>query len=130
MTQDEHILAIRRDDSDTIALSMSAEGVDDLHTLIGKARHIITTLPDQDLVLKVDYKAQVLSLLGLDYQTELKVGLKRTCIDVWLVGADEKTAARFWPMWDGDDVVFPEDNNPDSITDFVEKYRSSTELLN
>ena len=126
----ENILAIRGHGVDTIALSLSSEAVDDLHTLIGKARHIISTLPDQDLVLKVDYKAPVLSLLGLDYQTELKVGLRRTCIDVWEVGSEESTASRFWPMWDGDQVVFPDDCDFDAISLFADQYQSLTDLLN
>ena len=130
MSDLEHILAIRVHGKDTIALSLPPEAVDDLHTLIGKARHIITTLPDQDLVLKVDYKATVLSKMGIAYQTELKVGLKRTRIDVWATGSDESTAAQFWPMWDDEQVVFPEDNQAESIAQFLEHYQSLNDLLN
>ena len=130
MSDKGSILALRSHGADTIALSFTPEAVDDLHTLIGKARHIIGTLPDQDLVLKVDYKATVLSLLGIAYETELKVGLKRTCIDVWAVDAEESTASRFWPMWDDERVVFPEDNNPDSIARFREEFHTIIDLLN
>jgi len=102
------VKALRKVEEDLVALILPEEKVDQLHGLIGKTRHVINTLPDKNLVLKVDFEAQIISKNGDTYATHLKVGRLRTRIDA------EKTdslgnvlqAVHFWPMWNDEEVEF------------------------
>jgi len=102
------VKALRAVKGDLVALVMPADKIDELHNLIGKTRTLINSLPDKNIVLRVDFEAQILSQNGDKYCTELKVGSRRTRIDAIKVCDDESTAPAilFWPMWNGPEVVF------------------------
>ena len=99
------IKALQELEDDKVALVMDKDKVEHLHELIGKVRHLIASLPDPNVVLKVDFEVQILSQKNFAYQTELKVGLKRTRIDALREEGDGESA-QFWPLWDDQDIVF------------------------
>ena len=116
------VKALRSVDDDLVALVLPPAKVDQLHALIGKTRHVISTLPDKDLVLKVDFKAEILSKKGDVYMTHLKVGRLRTRIDAEIIDENGKVtqSVHFWPMWNDEDVEF-ESLGEQEIAAFVEE---------
>ena len=102
------IKALRKVEDDLVALILPEDKVDQLHVLIGKTRHIISTLPDKNLVLKVDFDAQIISQKGDEYVTHLKIGRLRTRIDAEKLDelGNVLQSIHFWPMWNDEDVEF------------------------
>ena len=123
MIKTEDVKALREHEGDVVALMMSRDKVAELHLMIGKVRHLIETLPDQNTVLQIDFHAQVLSLQNHVYQTDLKVGRLRTRIDAAREGEPE-SVLHFWPMWDDEEVVF-DSLGSERIAEFVEQWNQS-----
>ena len=118
----QDVKALREHEGDVVALIMSAAKVADLHEMIGKVRHLIGTLPDQDTVLQVDFDVQIYSLHRYAYQTNLKVGRLRTRIDA-IRQEEGAMPIHFWPMWNDDEVVF-DSLGSERIEEFVEQWNS------
>ena len=88
---------------------------------------ILQSLPNPDMVLRIDFEARILSTKGNVYTTHLHVGRLRTRIVATLAGetkASEQTAEEeihFWPMWTDEQVEFTDYNRGD-VKKFVKRW--------
>ena len=121
MIQTADVKALRKVEDDLVALVLPKAKVEQLHTIIGKTRYIISTLPDKDVVLRVDFEAHIISQNGDEYVTHLKIGRLRTRIDAEKMDSlgNIQQAVHFWPMWNDEEVEF-ESLGPEEIENFVQ----------